>query len=79
VNTGPDDLTSAQQLAAVLSLSVRANGRFSGTLRDGSRLYRFSGFSGLGEAVTRWLNEVLSAPVVSEEPTEPDDEEKPCR
>lgn len=79
MNTGPDDLTSAQQLAAVLSLSVRANGRFSGTLRDGNRLYRFSGLSGLAEAVSRWLTEVLPTPAVSEEPTEPDDEEKPCR
>jgi hypothetical protein len=69
VTDGPDDrLTETRQLVAILTLSVRPNGKVNGALRHEHRSYRFSGLSTLSTVVDRWLAEVLGAPVAVDEP-----------
>lgn len=89
MSSAPDDrLTATRQLVGILSLSIRPNGTFNGTLRDRGLAYRFTGLKGLVSAVNRWLNEVLAAPAAEDPdcgpldkhesaPAEQTDEERP--
>jgi hypothetical protein len=72
-----DRLTTTRQLVAVLSLSVRPDGRVNGALRHESRSYRFSGLSMLPATVARLLIEALGHPVVIDEPAAPATGDRP--